>query len=44
MVSDGVQLKELATCDVELMEEEPDTSKKHVQKSKCITERQERHE
>jgi uncharacterized protein with NRDE domain len=44
MVSNGVGLTELATHDVELMEEEPSTSKKHIQKSKRVTERQERHE
>jgi hypothetical protein len=40
-VSDGVGLTELAKCDVELMEEEQDSSKKHIQKSKCVTKRQE---
>jgi hypothetical protein len=35
---------ELATHDVELMEEEPGPSKKHLRKSKCVAERQERHE
>jgi hypothetical protein len=33
-VSDGVGLAELATHDVELMEEEPGPSKKHIRKSK----------
>jgi hypothetical protein len=33
-VSDGAGLTELATCDVELMEEKPGASKKCLQKSK----------
>jgi hypothetical protein len=33
-VSDGAGLVELATCDVELMEEEPGPSKKRLRKSK----------
>jgi hypothetical protein len=33
-VSDGVGLTELATHDIELMEEEPGPSKKHIWKSK----------
>jgi ketosteroid isomerase-like protein len=33
-VSDGARLAELATCDVVLMEEESDPSKKHLQKLK----------
>jgi hypothetical protein len=33
-VSDGVRLTELATRDVELMEEGPGPSKKHLRKSK----------
>jgi hypothetical protein len=32
-VSDGARLTELATRDIELMEEEQGTSKKHLQKS-----------
>jgi hypothetical protein len=43
-VSDGVGLTKLATRDTELMEEEPCPSKKLLQKSKCVTKRQERHE
>jgi hypothetical protein len=43
-VSDGVRLIELATHDVELMKEEPGHSKKRLQKSKCVTEKQERRE
>jgi hypothetical protein len=43
-VSDGVGLTEWATCDAALMEEELGPSKKYLWKSKCITERQERHE
>jgi hypothetical protein len=34
IISNGAGLTELATCDVELMEEEPCPSKKHLQKSK----------
>jgi ketosteroid isomerase-like protein len=33
-VSDGAELTELATCDVELMEYEPGPSKKRLRKSK----------
>jgi hypothetical protein len=33
-VSNGAGLTKLATCDVELMEEEPDPSKKRLRKSK----------
>jgi hypothetical protein len=33
-ISDGAGLVELATCDVELMEEEPGSSKKRLQKPK----------
>jgi hypothetical protein len=33
MVSNGVRLTKLATCDVEVMEEEQGPSKKHLQKS-----------
>jgi hypothetical protein len=43
-VSDGAGLTELATCDIELMKEEPDPSKKRIWKSKHVIERQERHE
>jgi hypothetical protein len=43
-VSDGTGHVELVTRDIELMEEEPGPSKKHVQKSKYVTERQERRE
>jgi hypothetical protein len=43
-ISDRAGLIELATRDVELMEEEPDHSKKRLQKSKCVTEKQERRE
>jgi hypothetical protein len=43
-VSDGARLIELATCDVELMKEELGHSKKCLQKSKCVTEKQERRE
>jgi hypothetical protein len=43
-VSDEVRLAKLATRDVELMEEGPGLSKNCLQKSKCVTERQERHE
>jgi hypothetical protein len=44
MVSDGACLVELATSDTELLKEEPCPSKKHLQKSKCLLERQERRE
>jgi hypothetical protein len=37
-ISDGVGLVELATRDVELMEEEPVPSKKHIQKLKRVAE------
>jgi hypothetical protein len=37
-------LAELATCDVELMEEELGPSKKRLRKSKRVAEKQERHE
>jgi hypothetical protein len=43
-ISDGVKLTELATHDVELMEEEPRPSKKRLRKSKRVAEKQERHE
>jgi hypothetical protein len=43
-VSDGAGLAKLATCDVVLMEEESGPSKKHLQKSKWVTEKQERSE
>jgi hypothetical protein len=43
-VSDRAGLTKLATRDVEFVEEEPGPSKKCIQKSKCVTERQERHE
>jgi hypothetical protein len=33
MISDGARLTELATCGVEVMEEESGPSKKHLQKS-----------
>jgi hypothetical protein len=35
-------LTELATCDIELMEEEPGPSKQSIQKIKHVIERQER--
>jgi hypothetical protein len=41
-ISDGAGLAELATCDVELMEEEPCPSKKYLWKSKRLAEKQER--
>jgi RNA recognition motif-containing protein len=44
IVSDGMGLTELATCDVELMEEELGPSKKRLRKSKRVAEKQERHE
>jgi hypothetical protein len=44
IVSDGAGLTKLATRDVEIMEEEPGPSKKHLQKSKRLAEKQERHE
>jgi hypothetical protein len=40
----GMGLTELATCDVELMEEESDPSKKRLRKSKRLTKKQERRE
>jgi hypothetical protein len=43
-VSDGAELTELATRDVKLMEDEPGPSKKHLQKSKWLTEKQEQHD
>jgi hypothetical protein len=43
-VSDGAGLTELATRDVELMEDEPGPSKKCIRKSKRLAEKQERHE
>jgi hypothetical protein len=43
-VSDGVGLIELATRDVELMEDEPGPSKKRLRKLKWLVEKQERHE
>jgi hypothetical protein len=43
-VFDGAGLTELATRDIELMEEEPGPSKKHLQKSKQLIEKQERRE
>jgi hypothetical protein len=42
MVSNGAGLTELTTRDVELMEEQPDPSKKHLQKSQWIIEREQR--
>jgi hypothetical protein len=44
MVSDRVGLTELHTYDAELLDEEAGPSNKHLQKSKCPLERQERHE
>jgi hypothetical protein len=44
IVSDGARLIELITRDVELMEEEPDPSKKCLRKSKWLAEKQERRE
>jgi hypothetical protein len=35
MVSDRARLTELATCDVELMEEEQGPSRKRIRKSQC---------
>jgi hypothetical protein len=43
-ISDGEDLPELDTGDVELLDEEASPSTKCLQKSKCILERQERHE
>jgi hypothetical protein len=42
IVSDGAGLTELVTRDIELMEQESGPSKKHIRKSKRVTERQER--
>jgi hypothetical protein len=42
-VSTGVELVELATRDVELMEEEPGPPTKRLRKSKRLVEKQERH-
>jgi hypothetical protein len=44
IVSNGIGLTELATRDIQLMEEEPCPSKKCLQKSKRLTEKQERRE
>jgi hypothetical protein len=44
MVSDGAGLTELATRNVDLMQEEPGPSKKHLRKSQRNIERQERRE
>jgi hypothetical protein len=44
MVSDGTGLTELDTGDVELLDEEASPSKKRLQKSKRLLERQERRE
>jgi hypothetical protein len=44
MVSDGVDLIELDTGDVELLDEEAGPSKKHLRKSKHLLERQEKRE
>jgi hypothetical protein len=44
MVSNGAGLTKLARRDIELMKEESCLSKKRLQKSKCIIERQERRE
>jgi uncharacterized protein with NRDE domain len=44
IVSNGAGLTELAARDVELMIEESVPSKKHLQKSKWVVEKQERHE
>jgi hypothetical protein len=41
-VSDGVGLAELATCDVDLLEDEPCPSKKRLRKSKRLAKKQER--
>jgi hypothetical protein len=43
-ISDGTGFTELDTSDVELLNEEAGPSKKCLQKSKCLLERQERHE
>jgi multidrug resistance efflux pump len=42
-VSDGADLAELDTSDVELLDEEAGPSNKRLQKSKRLLERQERH-
>jgi hypothetical protein len=44
MLCDGASLTELATSDGKLLEEESCPSMKCLQKSKCLLERQERHE
>jgi hypothetical protein len=44
VVSDGVGLAELDTGDVELLDEEAGPSKKHIQKSKRLLNREERRE
>jgi hypothetical protein len=44
MVSDGAGLVELDIGDAELLDEEAGPSKKHLQKSKHLLERQERRE
>jgi hypothetical protein len=44
IVSDGVGLTELATRDVELMEEELGPSKKRLRKSKRLAKKQESYE
>jgi hypothetical protein len=43
-ISDGAGLVELATRDVELLEEEPGPSKKCIRKLNHVAQRQERHE
>jgi hypothetical protein len=44
LYSNVVGLTELATRDVELMEDKPDPSKKRLRKSKWLVEKQERRE
>jgi hypothetical protein len=44
MVSDGADLIKLDTNDVELLDKEAGPSKKHLQKSKHLLERQEKRE
>jgi hypothetical protein len=44
MISDRIDLTELDTCDIELLHEEAGPSKKHIQNSKRLLERQERRE
>jgi hypothetical protein len=44
MVSDGAGLIELVDGDVELLDEELGPSNKHIQKLKCLLERQKRRE